>query len=315
LGLTYIENIAAVTFELSTALRNAQSEIGQWRSPPPRVDELALSLDHNEVVWRRLRAAEAGGLKSVSKEARRVLSDFKNTQLATPIYGDLLTVIVAYRNLSAWNHMITFIKDVSELYSHNGIPFAWLHPVAQQYGMALNRVGSGLDAENRLNALVAAHGPDAETLGILGRVYKDRWRLSGAERPLRQAINAYAEGLLANPGQLYPAINLLTLLRAGGARGPGFEAVETHLWKLLDERQRIGPGDYFDYATALEYHSLFGRKYDANLMLDEALLRVRSPWELETTAYNLRILLRGKTWPFVKGLLRKLDAEANRNRR
>jgi hypothetical protein len=315
LELTRVEDIDAGTFELAAALRDAQAQYGKWRPPPPRADELARSLGHNEVIWRRLEYTEAGGIEGVSRVARRALAGLTSTRLLGPTYGDLLAVVVAFRNLSAWEQIIKFVEDVSALYSRDGVPFARLHPVAQQYGMALNRRGSWLKAENLLTTLVAVHGPDAETLGILGRVYKDRWRRSGADRHLFRSIDVYARGLLSNPGELYPAINLLTLLWATGAGGAGFEAVATHLWKLFDERQRVGPGDYFDYATAVEFHALFGREYDANLMLDEALQRVRASWELETTAANLGILLSGsKQRPFVEAFLRRLHAEAARNR-
>jgi hypothetical protein len=204
LELTRIEDIDAVTFELSTALRDAQAQHGKWRVPPPRADELASSLDHNELVWHRLELAEASGVKGVSREARRVVAGLTATQLPRPAYGDLLAVVVAFRNLSAWEHMIKFVDDVSPLYSRGGVPFARLHPVAQQYGMALNRRGSWLKAENLLITLVAVHGPDAETLGILGRVYKDCWRRSGADRCLFRSINAYARGVTGKPGRALP---------------------------------------------------------------------------------------------------------------
>jgi hypothetical protein len=314
---TSMDNIDSITVNLSTALRNAHFENVKWRAPP-RADELVNSLGHDEAVWHRLERAAAGDIEVVWQEARRALVGLTTTQIPRPAYGDLLAVVVAFRNLSAWGPMIHFIEKVSARYSRDGVSFALLHPVAQQYGMALNRQGLWLKAENSLITLIEIHGPDAESLGILGRVYKDRWRRSRAATDLLRSINAYAGGLLANPGELYPAINLATLLRAAGAASSGFEAVATHLWKVLDERRRVGPGDYFDYATAVEFHTLLGRNYEANLTLDEALQRLRAPWELETTAANLTILLGGNRQTqisgFIKTLIRRLRAEAARNR-
>jgi hypothetical protein len=184
--------------------------------------------------------------------------------------------------------------------------------------MALGRCRRWDEAQQQLATVVADYGPDAETLGILGGVYKARWLHSRgqpeADDYLMGSIKAYAGGLLANPDELYPAINLMTLFRVAGITGVAFDAMETHVWPLIEKRQRGGSGDYFDYATAVEFHALFSRRYDAELMLDEALRRVRSPWELKTTAANLKILWegsdRGRSWRFLNALRRRLTREA-----
>jgi hypothetical protein len=306
----------AVAREFHAKLRDVKVNDDQRRAPP-RADQLD-TLERTEVVWRRLELAKVRGLKGVSREAGRILGSLTTSRLATPTYGDLLDVVVMFRNLSAWDELIDFVAEASFWYFQDGIPFARLRPIAQQYGMALGRRRRWDEAEQLLTAVVADYGPDAETLGILGRVYKARWLHSRGQPEanyyLIRSINAYASGLLANPGELYPAINLMTLFRVAGVTGVAFDAVETHVWPLIEKRQRGGLGDYFDYATAVEFHALFSRRYDADLMLDEALQRVRSPWELKTTAANLRILWegsnRGRAWRFLNALHRRLTREA-----
>ena len=61
--------------------------------------------------------------------------------------------------------------------------------------------------------------PVAETYGILGRVYKDRWdaaRTAGekiqARGLLEQAIDAYVRGFEADWRDAYPGINAVTLM-------------------------------------------------------------------------------------------------------
>jgi hypothetical protein len=315
-----IDNEQFVISDLLARLRDLESGDENWRAPE-RADELALSLQRSQVIKHRLELAKGHGLSAISREARQILGGLTTRRLPKPTYGDLLDVIVAFRSLSAWDDMIHFIERAGELYSRTGVNFARLHPVVQQYGMALNRRCRRDEAELvTLTAIMADHAEDAETLGILGRIYKDMWRdargKTGADRFLSRSITAYAKGLLANPGEPYPAINLLTLSRAAQGRTALFDAVGKHVYKLFKERQGSGLGDYFDYATAVEFYALFGEWDNAEVMLDQALKRVRARWELETTAENLDIVVKATslgTPPHpLRALRRRLTYEAAR---
>ena len=51
--------------------------------------------------------------------------------------------------------------------------------VQQQWALDLNRRNSPGDRDKAvklLETLISTNGPDPETLGILGRIYKDRYR-------------------------------------------------------------------------------------------------------------------------------------------
>lgn len=315
------EDLEEIARELAAMLRHVQAGGDQWRAPP-RADELARTLERDDATRHRLELAKSRGLMAVSQEAQLVLRGLKTSRASKQAFGDLLDLVIAFRDLSAWKYMLQFIRRASALYSEDGIEFGRLHPVAQQYGMALNRNGQWDQAAQVLIATASLYGRDAETLGILGRVYKDRWLRSRhnteANQYLLKSVIAYRRGLLANPGEVYPAINLVTLFRAGGLRPAAVEFLASHVSSLLEERQRES-GDYFDYAAAVELYASFGHRYDADVLLDQALQRVRALWEIETTANNLEILWSranylGRPWFSLQALRRRLKMEASRIR-
>ena len=98
--------------------------------------------------------------------------------------------------------------------------------VREQYGFALNRARRSADAERVLLDVIEDRGPSSETLGLLGRVYKDRWEAERegsvlrAEGHLDQAIDAYRRGFEADWRDAYPGINAVTLMEI---RDPGGE--------------------------------------------------------------------------------------------
>jgi hypothetical protein len=97
----------------------------------------------------------------------------------------------------------------------------------QQCAHAEIRSGEGqwLDAaEERLNKIIELHGKDSETYGLLGSVHKRRVAdsLKVGERPdteaLDLAIEHYVDGFTTDPGDFYPGINAVALLRLRGQR-------------------------------------------------------------------------------------------------
>ena len=72
--------------------------------------------------------------------------------------------------------------------------------------------------------VIEEHGESSETLGLLGRVYKDRWEATRegsallAEGHLDQAIDAYRRGFEADWRDAYPGVNAVTLMEI---RDPG----------------------------------------------------------------------------------------------
>ena len=99
---------------------------------------------------------------------------------------------------------------------------------AQGKGIVLGRLGRHDEAKELFESLAQRYPDDPETCALLGRMEKDAWvdawRKDGAtpeqmkkdasceDGLLREAIRAYSEGFLSDPGHCYSGINALTLL-------------------------------------------------------------------------------------------------------
>lgn len=96
----------------------------------------------------------------------------------------------------------------------------------QQYGLALGRSGRFVDARTRLSALAQEHR-SGETIGLLGRCYKDHWlqlwcipektaderraKAKASAVHLEHAVEIYAQAFQCEPSNFYPGVNALTL--------------------------------------------------------------------------------------------------------
>jgi hypothetical protein len=118
----------------------------------------------------------------------------------------------------------------------------------RQFALALARSGSPREAMGVLEELREGFPPDAETLGMLGRVHKDlAAAASGAEAAalLRKARDFYGEGFAVG-GDAYCGINAAALSAVLGERGAAGELARAVL---------AGPGQgdaFWDCATEAE---------------------------------------------------------------
>jgi len=80
--------------------------------------------------------------------------------------------MLSFRDVSAWDEMVGLADEFPDHLRANVL-------VRQQTALALNRRNQPGDrdrARQTLEGLVQEKGADPETLGILGRVHKDRYR-------------------------------------------------------------------------------------------------------------------------------------------
>jgi hypothetical protein len=194
-------------------------------------------------------------------------------------------VLLAYRDVAAWDEIVRLTSALPpELRDDPGI--------VQQRALALNRRGERDAAEHELRALVARTGGDSETFGLIGRIRKDRWNDTGDALHLDSAIDAYREGLKRGPDDLYPGINLATLLAMRGDQAAQYElgSLLPQLRDLLHERMASGQAGYWDLATSLELAVLAGDFDAARDLLRPAVQRAEASWMTESTAHNLTLL-------------------------
>lgn len=242
-------------------------------------------------------------LRQVRKQGFEVFKKFvTNEDIKTLEAGVLIDIFLSYRDMAEkskdwkredWLEMVNFVNRMPP-------ELAITVMVQEQLGLALNRAGKGDEAEMVLTRLIKKRGPSSETYGILGRVYKDRWksarkkRDSGsqilAEGYLSKAIEAYLKGFEADWRDAYPGINLVTLMEIKNPPDPRRIELIPVVKYAFERKISSGKADYWDYATKLELAILLKDEKMAEKALSDALTSTWESWELNSTANNLRLI-------------------------
>ncbi len=256
--------------------------------PAPQIDRLKTDVFRDEAVY----SAEVKGrltrARSEGVEALRAVEDDLGP-LEDVEAGVLVDLLLSYRATSAWGDMVRLVEAMPE-------PVRRTTLVREQYGFALNRAQRSEEAEAVLRGVLDERGASSETLGLLGRVHKDRWEAERGNSPLRaaghldQAIDAYRAGFEADWRDAYPGVNAVTLMEI---RDPG-AAEQSDLVPVIRyaNRRRIegGGADYWDHATRLELAVVGRDREEAESAASAALALVREPWEPQSTARNLSLI-------------------------
>jgi hypothetical protein len=222
-----------------------------------------------------------------------------------------IDLLLSYRAVSDYTSMIAVVDEMALPVSASGL-------VQEQLAFALNRTGRGDEAERVLLDLLDKQGPSSETLGLLGRVYKDRWSAAtaaaspAASALLAKAIDAYRRGFEADWRDAYPGVNAVTLLEL---QSPGQQAVaELAPVVRYASLRRAGQAiaDYWDYATLLELAVIARDDADAAVRLGQALAEAMEPWQRESTAANLALIAEareavGEDTDALRGLVADLE--------
>jgi tetratricopeptide (TPR) repeat protein len=203
----------------------------------------------------------------------------------------LVELLLSYRAVEAWPEMLALADAMPE-------PVQDLTVVRQQRAMALNRCGERERALKLLERLIKDHGPDPESLGILGRVHKDRYKEAKqagsiiAPAALDDAIDAYRQGFEADPRDYYPGVNAVTLLVEKGDEEALAEADRLVPLVSFAVARRGGASsrDYWDLATVLELACIGGEWATAGRVLPRVIAAADEPWMAGTTHDNLALL-------------------------
>jgi hypothetical protein len=107
---------------------------------------------------------------------------------------------------------------------------------------------------------------------------------------LTKAIEAYLRGFEADWRDAYPGINAVTLMELKNPPDPRREQLIPVVMYAVERRIASSKPDYWDYATRLELAIIAKDKEKASDAIAQALAHMREPWELETTARNLRLI-------------------------
>jgi len=259
-----------------------------WLKAPVIDRALATSfqdaLQAAEIAKESIASASANGVEALRSVAAS-LGDVHNQD------GNVvLALFIAYRDMRAFKDMVELFARMSP--ALRAAPF-----VREQYALALNREGEGEKAEQVLKLLLRERGPSPETLGILGRVYKDRWtaaRRSGnttlSNVLLRRALDTYVEGFEADCREHYPGINALTLWEWVDPADPRRAQILPVVRYAVERSLVAAPTDYWSCASSLELAVLARDRHAAEVALGQALAAAPKSFMVDTTLNNLVLI-------------------------
>ncbi len=285
------EDSAALATRLETCRDPADdSPLFQLISEWPRPDIARLKTDrfrelvtYSRTVKQELEQARRSGTAAIQAVAARI-----NLRDADPAI--LIDLLLSYRATKAFDQMIDLVGRLPPLVANTVL-------VQEQLGFALNRSGRSAEAEKVLAEVIALHGTSSETNGLLGRVYKDRWKeardageTAKAEGFLRKAINTYLAGFEADWRDAYPGINAVTLMEMSDPVDPRQADLLPVVRYAVQRRLASRTPDYWDHATVLELAVLAGDRPGAQKALSDALAATRETWERESTAAQLQTI-------------------------
>jgi hypothetical protein len=254
---------------------------------PDKIDRLKTDTFRDEAVYSNQMKARLARARGEGPDAVRAIAD-QLGPLTDVEAGVLVDLMLSFRATEAWAEMVGLVEAMPE-------PVRRTKMVREQYGFGLNRAERGEEAERELEAVIAGYGDSSETLGLLGRIYKDRWEAARKDSPLAaaghlgRAIAAYRRGFEADWRDSYPGINAVTLMEIrepGGAEQASLLPVVAY----ANRRRLAGDqADYWDHATKLEL-SVVARDREGADAASAALASVREAWEPKSTLKTLRFV-------------------------
>lgn len=245
-----------------------------------------------------LRASEAAAPGSQEEEARKELGEIEK-EVAGALGEELqlqLTLMLSYRSIEAWDDVVRIAEALPQ-------SVAQAPMVREQLAMALNRRNQPGDRRRAiaiLEEVLDEYGDSPETLGILGRCFKSRWKEKaesgdpGADDALDTAIDAYERGFSADPRDYYPGINLLRLLASRGHEEDLARVLELRPVVAFAVARKGGlrAEDYWTRATVLELAMIAADEDTSRRALSAMLDTDPDGWMMRTTADNLELFSR-----------------------
>jgi tetratricopeptide (TPR) repeat protein len=264
--------------------------LGEYRAPDIshlKTDVFRERVKYSADLKDRLRRARESG---EADSAAAIESELGNLDAVET--GVVVDLYLTWRALAKWDRMISLYDRLPAVLKRSIL-------VREQYGFALNRAGRRNEALEALESVLSQQGPSSETLGLIGRIYKDQWmdskrqgQVQAARGFLNKAINAYVQGFESDSRDAYPGINAVTLLDIRGDEESlrmKNELVPVVRFAVAQRLKGAKP-IYWDYATLLELALLEDNEKDSEKWLSDSLAAVREPWEPQTTANNLKLI-------------------------
>lgn len=215
------------------------------------------------------------------------VNGIKNDQNADLKYNyDLLyTILDTYKSVNAFSAIVLLLAPL--------VTFAFKDNIyiKQQLALAYNKIKEREAAIEILEPIIKQYGPDPETSGLLGAVYKgmmdDNQGNFMADEYCRQAIEAYLQGFESDPRDYYPGVNALTLMYYSGKQHEKFDEFYPLVTFAVERRAKQGVREYWVQATGLELAVLKLNEEKAKRYFLMSLTCNPEKWMLKSTYENL----------------------------
>jgi tetratricopeptide (TPR) repeat protein len=208
---------------------------------------------------------------------------------------DYLAVLRKYRDLSQWDRLIALADDAPS-------DVAASPELKQMLALALNRRGHEGDRERAIalmESLVSETGGDAETFGILGRIYKERYEHAReaedpaqAEAALERALHHFRAGFDKNPNDYYPGLSAITLLLESGGESsrPEIDRLLPRVRQAVQGRLEPGREGVWELSAALQLAAIARDWQAADGLAARVVDKASSPWMLQAAQQDLRTI-------------------------
>ncbi len=279
-----LEQIKDETYIDSPMFQLFKDELKPQELDHEKTDIFREQVFYSQQVKEKLKEARKKGKEAV-KEVEKELGEIDDVES-----GILIDLFLSYRATEAWEKMIELVDKMPKPLSERAM-------IQEQLAFALNRNKQGDKAEGILQQVITKIGPNSETYGLLGRVYKDQWEEANkqgdiivAAAKLEQAIDTYVKGFEADWRDAYPGVNAVTLMELKEEPDPRQAKLLPLVTFAVEQKVARGNPDYWDYATLLELAVLSNNQSETVKWLGKALISIRETWEPETTARNLSLI-------------------------
>ena len=242
------------------------------------------------------------GMMSVNKKKFEAYLNINNTNIESIIHDIWIS-----KDESLWSKEPYFYLKLGEtadklgqsMFAHDILKEGFqLFPenirMAQLYALSLIKCGFIEKARQILSVLVKKGHHDEETLGILGRVYKDMWLMSDAENPkatfLLKSRYLYLHAFKKSRGY-YSGINAASLSFIIGDRDLAQKLAKLVLKICIQQTKSADNKNYWIFATLGEAFLLLGKEEESEKHFRHAKkYSTKNYSELASTLRQLKLL-------------------------
>lgn len=196
-----------------------------------------------------------------------------------------LNILKEFQRNSDFQGLISYSKSLPSEIQKNP-------EVIKLLALALVKSKQSKDEDEAISILLEllnSKTKDPEVYGLLGSIYKRRFDRSGEQKDLENSISFYKQGYYIQPSDYYMGFNVLILSTYNNTfPTPELLTILKSTRKIVEDKIKDGPTDYWVYLTALEL-SFFDRDWTkSETYLYNMLSNANEAWLIDVTYEQLK---------------------------